>query len=52
MQKLAHIYEEFIRADPEQWHMFQPIWTDLSMRERSDGVIARKRRSNLKDRFT
>ncbi len=28
MQKLAHIYEEFIRADPEQWHMFQPIWTD------------------------
>ncbi len=28
MQKLANIYEEFIRADPEQWHMFQPIWTD------------------------
>jgi lauroyl/myristoyl acyltransferase len=26
MQKLACAYEEFIRADPEQWHMFQPIW--------------------------
>jgi phosphatidylinositol dimannoside acyltransferase len=28
MQKLARIYEEFIREDPEQWHMFQPIWKD------------------------
>ncbi len=28
MQKLARIYEGFIRADPEQWHMFQPIWKD------------------------
>jgi KDO2-lipid IV(A) lauroyltransferase len=25
-QKLAHIFEEFIRKDPTQWHMFQPIF--------------------------
>jgi len=28
MQKLARVYEDFIRADPEQWHMFQPIWKE------------------------
>ncbi len=28
MQKLARVYEEFIREDPTQWHMFQPIWKD------------------------
>jgi lauroyl/myristoyl acyltransferase len=27
-QKLAFIFEEFIRRDPTQWHMFQPIFKD------------------------
>lgn len=25
-QKLARVFEEFIRRDPTQWHMFQPIF--------------------------
>jgi lauroyl/myristoyl acyltransferase len=25
-QKLARIFEDFIRKDPAQWHMFQPIF--------------------------
>jgi KDO2-lipid IV(A) lauroyltransferase len=25
-QKLARVFEEFIREDPTQWHMFQPIF--------------------------
>lgn len=27
-QKLARVYEGFIREDPTQWHMFQPIFKD------------------------
>jgi KDO2-lipid IV(A) lauroyltransferase len=27
-QKLARVFEQFIREDPTQWHMFQPIWKD------------------------
>ncbi|MDY6795913.1 MAG: phosphatidylinositol mannoside acyltransferase [Actinomycetota bacterium] len=26
-QKLARIFEDFIREDPTQWHMFQPIFS-------------------------
>jgi KDO2-lipid IV(A) lauroyltransferase len=26
MQKLAQVFEDFIRRDPTQWHMFQPIF--------------------------
>jgi KDO2-lipid IV(A) lauroyltransferase len=27
-QKLARVYERYIREDPTQWHMFQPIWRE------------------------
>ena len=27
-QKLARVFEDFIREDPTQWHMFQPIFKD------------------------
>ena len=27
-QKLARVFEGFIREDPTQWHMFQPIFAD------------------------
>jgi phosphatidylinositol dimannoside acyltransferase len=27
-EDLVGRYEEFIRSAPEQWHVFQPIWTD------------------------
>jgi len=28
-QKLAKIFEDFIRKDPAQWHMFQPIFKQI-----------------------
>ncbi len=28
MQSLARVYERYIREDPTQWHMFQPIWKE------------------------
>ncbi len=28
MQKLAKVFEEFIRRDPTQWHMFQPLFKE------------------------
>jgi KDO2-lipid IV(A) lauroyltransferase len=32
-QKLARVFEEFIREDPTQWHMFQPIFSQDEERE-------------------
>lgn len=29
MQSLARVYERYIREDPTQWHMFQPIWKQV-----------------------
>lgn len=31
MQKLARVFEEFIRRDPTQWHMFQPIFEERKL---------------------
>jgi KDO2-lipid IV(A) lauroyltransferase len=32
-QKLARVFEDFIREDPTQWHMFQPIFKQGEERE-------------------
>jgi len=34
MQQVARMMEDFIRAHPDQWYMFRPMWREKSLAER------------------
>lgn len=39
MQEVASVFEQAIRARPEDWHMLQPLWTADVERARADAAV-------------